>query len=449
MRRLLPLLALSLSACFDEPHPEKISGIFIDEMVSTNFQAFMGASLTALQRDAVVKHAGTGSLRIDVPAPGDAAGAYAGGAFVASADRDLTSFNAITFWAKATGPVSIDSMGFGNDNTGNSIYPAERRAILLSTEWQQYVLPIPAPDRLGAERGLFYFGASAQGVPAAGYSFWLDDLQFETLSADRLTAPKPVIKTETIVRQSGDAISVSGPRALFTADGQEIAVELVPAYFGFVSSNTSVVAFHNSPKGLITGPGSATVTGSMGAIPAEGVLTVSVVDVESPSTAPPVPPSRTAADVRSLFGAHFTAVPVDTFLAGFSQAGLLVDTTVGGEPVKKYEVLTFAGIEMSTTPLDASTMTALHLDIWTPDSTRVGVKLVDFGAGGVFGGGDDSEFEVGFDSSSTPRLQTGQWMSLEIPMTSFTGLLAQQHIAQLILSGTESTVWVANVYFHR
>jgi hypothetical protein len=75
------------------------------------------------------------------------------------------------------------------------------------------------------------------------------------------------------------------------------------------------------------------------------------------------------------------------------------------------------------------------------------VKLVDFGANGIYGG-DDKEQELTFNSGTTPAMVPGTWSSLDIPLADFTNLTTRGHLAQLILSGA-STVFVDNVYFHR
>jgi hypothetical protein len=105
--------------------------------------------------------------------------------------------------------------------------------------------------------------------------------------------------------------------------------------------------------------------------------------------------------------------------------------------------------------VDATAMTHFHLDLWTPDATTFKVKLVDYGANGVWGdgsggaGGDDTEHELTFDATTTPALATGQWISLDLPLSDFTNLTARAHVAQLILSATNSTVFVDNVFFHK
>jgi hypothetical protein len=69
--------------------------------------------------------------------------------------------------------------------------------------------------------------------------------------------------------------------------------------------------------------------------------------------------------------------------------------------------------------------------------------LVDFGADGSYGGGDDSESELSY----TPSLSG--WNSYDIPLSSFTGLAARAHLAQMIFVASNSTVYVDNVYFHK
>ena len=85
-------------------------------------------------------------------------------------------------------------------------------------------------------------------------------------------------------------------------------------------------------------------------------------------------------------------MPVSTWSADWDFADVS-DETVGTDDIKKYENLAYAGIEFASPTIDASTMTHFHIDAWTPvavtGATEFKVKLVDFGADGAFGGGDD------------------------------------------------------------
>jgi hypothetical protein len=163
-----------------------------------------------------------------------------------------------------------------------------------------------------------------------------------------------------------------------------------------------------------------------------------------PTVAAPTP-MHPAASVISLFSDAYTNVPVDTWRTDWSAASL-EDVLIAGNATKKYSLLDFVGIETVANQIDASGMTHFHLDVWSADYTFFGVKLVDFGADGAFGGSDDSEHQVNF---TTPA--QGQWVSFDISLDDFLGLSSQSNIAQLILvaqpTGT-STVFVDNVYFY-
>ena len=79
------------------------------------------------------------------------------------------------------------------------------------------------------------------------------------------------------------------------------------------------------------------------------------------------------------------------------------------------------------------------------------VQLVDFGADGAFGGGDDVLHELTFDANTTPAVTPGTWSTIDVPLSDFTGLTTRGHIAQMILVGTGdlNTVYVDNVFFYR
>ena len=163
-----------------------------------------------------------------------------------------------------------------------------------------------------------------------------------------------------------------------------------------------------------------------------------------PNAAAPTP-TLAAANVISMFSNAYTNVPVDTWRTSWSNA-TLEDITVSGNATKKYTSLNFVGIEATSTPIDASGMTHFHTDIWTANATEFKIKLVDFGADGAFNGGDDVEHEIVIANPTQSA-----WVSLDIPLSQFTGLTTKSNIAQLIYSAAPSgsaTVFVDNVYFH-
>ena len=166
---------------------------------------------------------------------------------------------------------------------------------------------------------------------------------------------------------------------------------------------------------------------------------------DEPTQAAPTP-TQAAADVVSLFSDAYTDVSVDTWRTDWSSADF-EDVTVDGNATKKYSNLDFVGIETVMNTVDASNMTHIHLDVWSPDFTLFGIKLVDFGPDGAFGGGDDVEHQLDFENPGQ-----GNWVSYDIPLTDFTALTTTGNIAQYILVGQPTgttTVYVDNLYFYR
>lgn len=161
-------------------------------------------------------------------------------------------------------------------------------------------------------------------------------------------------------------------------------------------------------------------------------------------TTPAPTPTQAAGTVISLFSNAYTNVAVDTWSTPWDVADVL-DTVIQGNDTKKYYNFVFCGIEfVGANMINASAMTHFHIDYYTPNCPEFKVKLVDFGADGGFGGGDDTEHELTY---TAPALNT--WNSLDIPLSAFTGLVNRAHLAQLIMVGTNSTVYMDNIYFYQ
>ncbi len=163
----------------------------------------------------------------------------------------------------------------------------------------------------------------------------------------------------------------------------------------------------------------------------------------APTTAASAP-TVDASNVISLFSDAYTNVTVDTWRTDWSSVDY-TETTVGGNNVKLYSNLDFVGIETVANQVDASSMTHFHVDYWTGDASVFRVKLVDFGPDEGYDGGDDTEDEIEF--TVTPNT----WVSLDIPLSDFTGLTNTENIAQYIFSAAtagEANVYIDNIYFH-
>ena len=426
-----------------EPAPFPSAGVVFEDAFASgvDFQAFGGSKTDAVSIDASVKRTGTSSLKVAIPAPGNASGGYAGGAFVASVARDLSGFNALTFWARSSIPAKLDVAGLGNDNTGTSQFVAERALIDVSTTWTKITIPIPVAARLTTEKGLFFFAEGPEN--GAAYDLWLDDIKFETVTDIGTAAP--AIPTRTITQEVGSTANITGTTAKYMISGAEVTVAASPAYFTFTTSNPAVATVNS--RGVITAlsTGTADISATLGATAATGKITVRTA--AAPTVAAPTP-TRAAADVISLFSNAYTNVPVDTWSASFDQADV-ADVQIAGNATKKYTNLVFSAAEFITTKVNASTMTHLHLDVWVYDAASFKIKLVDFGANNAFGGGDDSEHEIALSPTTTPAITANAWNSLDIPLTEFVGLRARANLAQLILVASSPTVYLDNVYFYR
>ena len=169
--------------------------------------------------------------------------------------------------------------------------------------------------------------------------------------------------------------------------------------------------------------------------------------VGAPTTSAPTP-TQDAANVISLYSDAYTDIAV-TWPTSFSAVGSVSDVTIDGGLVKEHLGVGFVGVEFAS--LDVSGMTHFHMDVWTPDADSLLVKLVDFGGDG-FGGGNDSEGPITFDSGSTPALVQGSWVSLDIPLSDMqaAGLANLTDINQLIFDAAPdgTAVYVDNVYFY-
>mgnify|MGYP005846210487 CR=1 FL=1 len=449
------LAAISCRRDVDELQPASFPAkpdVFIDGFsAGLNYAAFGGSVPTAFDVDRQVTYNNSeASMRFEVPDVNDPRGAYAGGVFFTSTGRDLSGFNALTFWAKASQAASIDIVGFGND-FAESRYQVSVSGLYVNSNWQKYILPIPDASKLAAERGMFFYSEGPED--GRGYTFWIDEVKFERLGG--LAYPRFEIlsgQSNQVDAEIGEVIRLSGFAALANLPlGVDQRVDISPRYLEFFSSDESVATVDDAGNVTVVGVGEAIIKARVGSVEAKGQLTVkSVSQTPRPQTPAPTP-TQNAQDVISMYSNAYANVPVDTWNTRwqFSTAEESF-IQINGDDVIRYRNLNFVGIEFSSQTIDASAMTHFHLDIWTPDPTNppknFKVLLVDFGPNGVFGGGDDSSHELTFTS---PLLATQSWVSLDIPLSSFSGLASRKNLAQLVLSGDLPNLYLDNVYFYK
>lgn len=408
-----------------------------------NYAAFGGSVPTAFDVDnSVTYNNTTTSMRFEVPDAGDPRGAYAGGTFFTGTGRDLSGYNALTFWMKASQAANIDVLGFGNDLGANK-YQASITGVPVTTNWQKYIIPIPDPAKLTDERGMFFYSEGPEND--RGYTFWIDEVKFEKLGT--IAHPQhAILNGQDQVETSflGVTKSIGGLNSTFNLpSGINQTVNVTPAYFEFVSSNESVATVDAS--GLVTvvgGPGNATITATLGGAVAKGSLTIQSVGNFQPA---PVP-TRDPAKVISFFSDAYTNVPVDYYNGYWApfQTTLSADFEVNGDHVLNYTDFNFVGIQFSSPTVDASAMTHLHADIYLPSTLPANgsfkIEVVDNGTGGT-----------GAFTTSIPVAQSQQWISLDIPFSNFTGLSNRSKLWQIIFvdeGGNIPGFYADNIYLY-
>ncbi len=424
--------------------------VFIDDFsAGLNYAAFGGSDPKAFSVDKEVTYNNSiQSMRFEVPDLNDPRGAYAGGVFYLETGRDLSGYDALTFWVKASQAATIDIVGFGND-LGESRYQASVSNLLVNTNWKKFIIPIPDPSKLKMERGMFFYSEGPENE--RGYTFWIDEVKFEKLGT--IAHPQhAILNGEDLVESSFAGVSkaIDGLISIYNLpDGTNRAVNVTPAYFKFKSSDESVATVDDFGKVMIIGSDTAVITATMGGIAADGSLTIQSMGAYLNA---PVP-THDPANVISLFSDAYTNVPVDYYNGYWQpwQTTLSADFEVNGDHVLNYTNFNFVGIQFSSPTINATQMTHLRVDMYIPNPINAGtvfkIQLVDFGANGAPGGGDDTSFTLTFNSAA---LISQDWKSFDIPLSSFTGLSSRAHLGQIIFEGTNLPNFYAdNIYFRK
>lgn len=419
--------------------------VFIDSFSpGLNYAAFGGSDPKAFQVDEKVKYEGTASMHFAVPNYGSAEGAYAGGTFFVEPGRDLSGYDCLTFWAKASQPATIDIIGFGND-LGVNKYQVSISDAEVNVNWKQYYVPIPDASKLTKEKGMLFY--STGPIDGNGYAFWLDQVKFEKLGT--ITKIESSImdgKDVQIETFNGQTHTVTGISATFSLpNGTTQKVNMTNDYFTFASSDQAVAIVSESGVVSIVGPGKAVISANLGDSKAKGSLVINATGsfVHAPT------PTRNANEVISIFSDAYTNVPVD-FYNGYwmpYQTTTSADFTVDGDNILAYNNFNFVGIQFTNPTINASQMTNLHLDIYVPTGTNAqSLKLTikNFGNDGVEGGNDDTSFNRVLSNS---QLVAGRWNSIDLSIVGEN----KSNLGQIVLEDGVglTSFFMDNIYFYK
>ena len=443
----------------------KTGEIFTDSPIglgSDFYFPYSGSKENAWSVDESEGYESYASMRFDVPNANDPEGNYAGGILrVDGSGRDLTEFDALTFWAKASQGVVVGEIGFGQD-FGLNKYQVSEINISLGTNWQKYVIPIPDPSKLFDERGMFWYSAGTQNTGGNGYTFWIDELKFEKLGT--IGQPRPaIVNGEDVVKDvfAGIDLELTDLTQTFNlGSGLNKTVSIAPSYFDF-SSSAPHIAFVNEFGVINVSNGTAVITATLGGVEAEGSVTINAAGEFELAPAP----TRDPSDVISVFSDTYTNIPVD-FFNGYWQP---YQTTLGGEiiingqNVLKYTDFNFVGTQLSN-PIDISEMTHFSVDILMPVVLPTDIDMLivlkaesslqQQRIGGQTYQWSDQTGDINDTESNGTFEAGGVWKTFKIPIrpTSETGLdktAVNIIIIERIKSSNVTDLHVDNMYFFK
>jgi len=385
-----------------------------------DFAAFEFSYLEAFSIDEVEAYEGLASLRVDLPDGQE----WAAGSFYTHGPRDLSGFNALTLYARASRDYSITALGFGIGINYPADYQSEMQDVAITTEWTRIVIPIPDSTRMTEEHGMFWFSALSGGEPV---TVWFDEVEFASVSD--ITEPRPVMSTRSVQALVDGRFIIPGTRTTFNVGGEERLIYHTFNHFDYFSSNESVVTAEGN---IVTGVslGEAIITAKLGDTDVEGVITAKVV---SSITQPVVfiDDLDTGLDYGSFGdGQYLEALSVDDD-GGVNDSAALQITVPAGR---------YAGGAVFSTEggRDLTSFNALVFDARSDLASYV-MAEVGYGIGMSAGGTDYQAFitEVELDTD---------WRRIVVPIPDASRLVAEAGV-WYFSTGQSGNIWLDNIQF--
>ncbi len=422
-----------------------------------SFDPATGANTEAFGTDDEVSYLGSSSIRLDIPAPNDPDGGFIGGIFKDRGEgRDLSGYDALTFWIKASRTAAFDQIGFGADFEEGKFTTA-RFNIPLSTDWRKITIPIPEPSKLTQEKGLFLFSTGTNSTDGVGFTVWIDEIRYENLGT--IGQKQSSIFNGNNVNQDAfvdvpiqiEEFSVSAN----LASGENVTVQASPQYFDFSSSNPDVATVSETGLVSVISTGEATISATLGNTATQGTLNL---NVEGGFNFAPVP-TRPAENVVSIFSDAYLNIPVSRYNSFFEpfQTTLGGVQQVGSQSIISYTNLNFVGIVFNDVifpaeavqPVNATGLTHLHIDVNVQEpvqaSDRLLLQLTNYGA---------TETVGSFLINGSDLLED-EWVGFDIPLSDFSGLTDRNRIGLLLFNSesgpanpTISNIFLDNIYFY-
>jgi hypothetical protein len=390
--------------------------------------AVFGGSTNNLTVDASTFYSGTASLKVDVPAAG-----YTGGALKAATNQNVTAYNAVSFWVKASKAATLNVTGLGNNAT-TTVYQSELANVALTTSWVKVILPIPDASKLTGIDGMWHF---AEGADEGAYTIWFDDIKYENV-VGVIGTPSATMDNQTLTKAIGGTLTAANAKATYGINSIPRQVTVAPAYLTYTSNPVGRITFDAVGVGTAQNAGAATVTATLAGVAVTGSIGVTVTGgASAPSVAAPTPPARNAGDVTSVYSGAYTYVGGVNFNPGWGQSTVQSEVQVAGNATLKYASLNYQGFEIAP-GLNLTGKTKLHFDIWTPDCTEFKFFLISLNPT------VDTKFVT-----VTPTLSG--WQSVDVVLaTTYNGVVLS-NVQQMKMEGQPwggGTVYIDNIYFY-
>lgn len=166
-----------------------------------------------------------------------------------------------------------------------------------------------------------------------------------------------------------------------------------------------------------------------------------------PTTNAPTPPTRSAANVISVFSDAYTNLSGSNFFPYWGQPPVYTtpsEITISGNKILSYPDMTYQGLTFGAQNL--SNMDSLHLDIWSPNLSEIEIYL------SRGGGGSANEKLVTKTLTMSPTAP-GTWNPINIKLTDYisqdnfplTSIIEFKFVSK---TPSRGTVYIDNIYFY-
>jgi len=215
-----------------------------------------------------------------------------------------------------------------------------------------------------------------------------------------------------------------------------------PGAFTYSSSDATVATISGNTV-TIVGAGTTIITATQAAASSYSGGSISsnlVVSYPSPTTAAPTP-TQNPANVVSLWGNTYSNIAAGiNWFPNWGQSTQLNLLNIGGDTTLEYSSLNYEGVQF-TDSINVSKADSIHLDIWTPNCTSIGINLINSAL--VTGG-------KAIQVADTVTLTKAGWNSINLPVSAFKGVELNQ-IDQVMFTGvapaTGGVIYLQNIYF--